>query len=662
MAAIDAERPGTAPRIGFRPWDYLVYLAFRLLEFIILIGPLPFWSLLGQTGGLIAWAILPGYRRLAKANLRIAFSESLSERDLRALTRRHFQCLGRNLISSVKLSLMRPTAVEKLVDVEGIEHLRTAFASGRGVIYAIPHMGAWETLTQMAIMGQGKPRAAIYQRLANPYIDALVLHRRSQAGTTHFDRGDGFTGPMKHVRGGGSLGILVDQHAGDHGLWCPFFRRLASTTNLPALIALRAGAPIVPIAIYSSPAGRFRIVCQEPLQVPEKRGNPELVSNVMTALLNESVEALIRFQPEDWFWVHDRWKTPQPNLLLSHYRRGVFLLRPASELRLQPFRVLVRTPNPLGDACMALPTIRAIKKGRPDLHLTILCREAQVPLWNRVSEVDDVVGIPAKASPAEVARLLRLRADFAAAVLLPNSLRTALEAWHTGIPRIIGFRGHTRSWLLTDTVPERTVQGPPPHHAHRYLAIARHLGAETDDTGLFHIPRLPPPPSAPAPLRVGICPGAEYGPAKRWPVDRFAAAARQFAKRTPASFVLFGTKAEISVGIGLEKAMDGLQCENLIGRTSMTELIEALRVCHVLLTNDTGTMHLAAMLGLPTVSIFGSTEPLLTRPLGPNHAILRHHVECSPCFLRECPLDFRCMLSVAPQEAVTALLRITERG
>ncbi len=94
----------------------------------------------------------------------------------------------------------------------------------------------------------------------------------------------------------------------------------------------------------------------------------------------------------------------------------------------------------------------------------------------------------------------------------------------------------------------------------------------------------------------------------------------------------------------------------------MTELIEALRVCHVLLTNDTGTMHLAAMLGLPTVSIFGSTEPLLTRPLGPNHAILRHHVECSPCFLRECPLDFRCMLSVAPHEAVTALLKITERG
>lgn len=652
----------TAQRLPFRPVDYFVYLAFRLLEGILQLGPLRFWGALGFAGGYAAWLLLPTYRRLARANLRIALRDELSEAEVRRLARRHFQCLGRNFLCSLKFSRMPAEQVEALVDYEGREHLQAVAALGRGLIGAIGHLGPWEAMSQLPVLGHGTPIAAVYQRLANPYINAHVLRRRSRAGTVLFDRADGFGGPMRHLRAGGSIGILVDQHAGDHGVWCPFFHRLASTTTLPALLALRTGAPIVPCALYFQPGGRLKMVCLPPLYVPEKKGDLELVSNVMTTLINESWESLVRRQPEDWFWVHDRWKTPQPNFLLHHYRRGVFLAQPAETLRLQPFRMVVRTPNPLGDACMALPTLRALKRGRPDLHLTILCRESQVALWSRMPEVDDVVGIPPKASPREVGRLLRLRPGFEAALLLPNSLRTALEAWHAGIPRRIGYRGHSRAWLLHDIVPEPKLKGPPPHHALRYLEMARHLGAGTAAPDLFEIPALPPPPPAPAPLRIGICPGAEYGPAKRWPIERFAEAARQFAARTDVKYVLFGTKAERDVGQALEAAMEGLACENLIGRTSLAELIEALRVCHVLLTNDTGTMHLAATLGLPTVSIFGSTEPQLTRPLGASHTILRHHVECSPCFLRECPLDFRCMTSVAPERAADALARITGRG
>jgi len=106
----------------------------------------------------------------------------------------------------------------------------------------------------------------------------------------------------------------------------------------------------------------------------------------------------------------------------------------------------------------------------------------------------------------------------------------------------------------------------------------------------------------------------------------------------------------------------GDSCINRIGQTNLEQLIDELRLCHLLLTNDTGTMHLASLLGVPTVAIFGSTEPRLTRPLGKGHVILRHQVECSPCFLRECPIDFRCMKAVIVQEVVEAVLSVLKQG
>jgi ADP-heptose:LPS heptosyltransferase len=120
---------------------------------------------------------------------------------------------------------------------------------------------------------------------------------------------------------------------------------------------------------------------------------------------------------------------------------------------------------------------------------------------------------------------------------------------------------------------------------------------------------------------------------------------------------LFGTKNDAAVGNQIAAAI-GDHCVNRIGQTTLDQLIDELRECRLVLTNDTGTMHLASLLGLPVVAIFGSTEPRLTGPLGNGHIILRHHVECSPCFLRECPIDFRCMKAVSAQEAANAVLSL----
>jgi heptosyltransferase II len=153
-------------------------------------------------------------------------------------------------------------------------------------------------------------------------------------------------------------------------------------------------------------------------------------------------------------------------------------------------------------------------------------------------------------------------------------------------------------------------------------------------------------------LKFALCPGAEYGPAKRWP--SFAEVAQEIAARFPVQWILFGTAGDAAVGLEIAEKL-GEKCLNRIGQTRLEELIDELSACDLLLTNDTGTMHLAALLRVPTISIFGSTEPLRTGPLGRGHRIFRHHVECSPCFLRECPLDFRCMHAVTSAEVIAAI-------
>ena len=252
--------------------------------------------------------------------------------------------------------------------------------------------------------------------------------------------------------------------------------------------------------------------------------------------------------------------------------------------------------------------------------------------------------------------MIRRQPRFDVAVLFPNSLRVALEAWLGGVSRRVGYRGHSRSWLLNEIVPEPVKAGPPRHQAVHYLRIAEALGANSDAVGeAVRFPR--DANSVPYSKKIALCPGAEYGPAKRWLPERFAEAAKLIDEQRPVQWILFGTKKDAEIGEAIAKAL-GDGCVNRIGQTTIEQLIDELRECRLLLTNDTGTMHLAALIGVPVVAIFGSTEPRMTGPLGDGHVVLRHQVECSPCFLRECPIDFRCMKAVTGQEVADAALSI----
>jgi lipopolysaccharide heptosyltransferase II len=306
---------------------------------------------------------------------------------------------------------------------------------------------------------------------------------------------------------------------------------------------------------------------------------------------------------------------------------------------------------------MSVPAVRAIKRGRPDAHVTVLTSNDLAPMWKLIPEVDEIVSANT-GSLLTVVRSIRNQQKFDAAVLFPNSLRAALEAWLGGVPRRVGYRGHNRGWLLNQIVRERGKPRPPEHQARKYLRIAHELGADVENTSAGEaaiVPRRDHDQTPNDPLRLALCPGAEYGPAKRWLPERFAEAAAAVSAQRPAQWILFGKSGDKEVGETIARSL-GEHCINRIGQTTLQELIDELRTCRLLLTNDTGTMHLAALLGVPTVAVFGSTEPQLTGPLGNNHVILRHHVECSPCFLRECPIDFRCMKAVTVDEVVTAIM------
>ena len=635
--------------------EYFVYLIYRAGFALLSTLPLRATFALGNALGFSAWFLLGKYRRLGFHNVKIAFGDEKSPQEMRRLVRRHFQRLAANLLSGLKLASMPLDQIRKHVRIEDPDAVHRHLRNGRPIVFILSHIGNWELQALMFPTAIGYVRnSTVYQPLKNRYIDKHVRAVRGRAGVELFDRTEGFHKAIELLRSGGAVGILSDQHAGDQGLWVPFFNKLASTTSLPALLAKRTGAVVLGTAIFTESPGQWR------MEFTERIDADGASIEAITAKANELIEKQTRFAPEDGFWLHNRWKTPRPNFLLARYKRGVFVPKDLPGEKLKRFRVLIRSSNWLGDAVMSVPAVCAIKDGRPDAHVTILTSEKIAPAWKLVPEVDEVLALPNR-SLFTAWRMIARQPRFDVAILFPNSLRVALEARR--VPRKVGYRGHNRAWLLNQIVREPRRPGPPEHHAIRFLRIAHDCGAavdlnrKIDNFSLPQISKTANPAGARSQTLLALCPGAEYGPAKRWLPERFAESARAISAETKAKWVLLGTKNDEAAGETIATALGG-NCENKIGQTTMEELISELRNCRGLLTNDTGTMHLAALLGVPLVAVFGSTEPELTGPLGNSHLIVRHHVECSPCFLRECPIDFRCMKEVTTQDVVKAMMSI----
>ncbi len=366
-----------------------------------------------------------------------------------------------------------------------------------------------------------------------------------------------------------------------------------------------------------------------------------------------------------------------------------------------PARILVRGVNWLGDAVMTTPALRRLRERFPSARITVLTPEKLAEVYQRHPAVDAVVSIAKHEGLPHLS--LRLRAEqFDLAVVLPNSPRSALEPWLAGIPRRVGFARPWRNWFLTQAVPTwaghvpmrkkspaeirrlasgksgesgpQTTLGTEAHQIHEYLGLVAALGAnsepiapelfvdssETQSALAKFFPDLLP---GPASLFIGVNPGAEYGPAKRWPIENFAAVVRAVSRQVEGCvWVAFGGAGDVKAGETLARLAGG-RVNNLAGRTSIRELMALLKSCRAVLTNDTGPMHVAAAVGTRVVVPFGSTSPELTGPGlpgDPRHHFLRGGAPCAPCFQRVCPIDFRCMTGITVDRVATALMRALE--
>ncbi len=327
---------------------------------------------------------------------------------------------------------------------------------------------------------------------------------------------------------------------------------------------------------------------------------------------------------------------------------------------------MVRATNWLGDAVMSLPAIRSVREVFPRARVAVVARPWVADLYARETCIDQVIPYTAQkdlAGKREFAAQLRAE-RFDAAILLQNAFDAALMAWMAGIPERIGYNRDGRGLLLTQAVPVPEPGEIPRHERFYYLELLRRAGlmesfpacdsirldgiGAARQAGMAHLIALG---INSAPL--GISPGAAYGNAKRWLPERFAETAARFPG---VPVLLFGSAGERplceSVAAPLERA--GFQVRNLAGETTLREFIEIAAACRLFLTNDSGGMHVASALGVPTVAIFGSTDDTTTGPTGPLAQVVREHAECSPCLLRECPTDHRCMTRVTSEIVYSA--------
>ena len=387
----------------------------------------------------------------------------------------------------------------------------------------------------------------------------------------------------------------------------------------------------------------------------------------------------------------------------SHPPSSILVAPKLGEGGLHPCRILVRGTNWLGDAVMTTPALIRLREKFPNAHITLLTPEKLRDLWLAHPAVNEIISLAPGENVFSVGQKLRA-GNFDLALVLPNSPRSAIEVWLAGIPQRIGCARPWRNWFLTQIVAPRadavkmrkrsvgeinslisgtgfqpvnhpkTGQRPVPHSSahqiHEYLHLAAALGANLEPL---------PPQLVVTPDEIettkkkfgldkvsgpifGLNPGAEYGPAKRWPAEKYIAAAREIQKQTNCVWLIFGGKNDANIAEKIQSAIGNRQSAilNLAGKTSLRELMALLKICRVLLTNDSGPMHVAAALGTPVVVPFGSTSPELTGPGLPGdrrHRLLKSDAPCSPCFLRECPIDFRCLNGISVERVVEAVIQ-----
>ena len=453
--------------IAVRFWHYGSYLALRLCEGLIRLLPLDAAFVIGKIGGELMYRCLRKRRVMALANLRLAFGAEMSDEQLHALNRKHFQLLGANFLAGLKASTMPSEKIWERVTANLPEERPPV-----GWLALISHLSCWELFSHLAERIPEYRFGAVYRRLYNPYLDRYLRQTRAKSGTTLFDRYDDLLKCVGFLREGGVVGILIDQRAGRAGLWTPLFGRLASSSTLAATLSIRTKAPVLPIAIETCGRARWKMIIFDPVFPPEE-GDTEL----FTARINRLLEEMVRRSPADWLWAHNRWKPNRPALLFTRdQRRRVFLPPDFNATKLVPFRILIVSPKTREAAAATLPAVRAIQRGRPDAWLAALTPSDCAEIWRDRAEIDRTIEFGSESAFA-LASKIRRNGEFDAAIFFSPAWETALAVWWAEIPVRVARRCGTMS-VLFNLHPQRPKDISDPTRLN--LRLAKSIGANID--------------------------------------------------------------------------------------------------------------------------------------------------------------------------------------
>ncbi len=322
---------------------------------------------------------------------------------------------------------------------------------------------------------------------------------------------------------------------------------------------------------------------------------------------------------------------------------------------------------------MSLPALRALHERYPDAELAILAKPSVADLYRREPFCHRVIPYTPRTLPQKWSAGKALaREQFDCAVLLQNAFEAAAVAFAAGIPERIGYARDGRSFLLTRPVAVPLPGEIPPHERFYYLEMLHRAGIlntlpecesirlqgadEARASGQARFQELGLGQTV-----IGVSPGAAYGSAKRWPAEYFAETAQQVARSLGASVALFGSAGERALCASVADRIGAVvDVRNLAGETTLAEFIDLTAACRLFLTNDSGGMHVASALGVPTVAMFGSTNDVTTGPTGPLARVVRERVECAPCLKRECPIDHRCMTRLTPDRVARVALELVK--
>ena len=496
-----------------------------------------------------------------------------------------------------------------LIDQSVERKLNELRDSPKGVLFLLPHVALFEVLAISPYFRPHKKRklGAIFRPNKNHEIDKWINRSRTSNGVKTFSRKEGLLRAKTFLKDGNWLVLLFDQNAGDRGVLDLFLGRLVSYTPLPN--SLQKATKASPVFILPQRIGFFKTKLLLSSLSNKIHGGCAADAHLK---LEETIRSHADGFPE-WLWCHGKWKIH--SRVESRYRMIVKRKHLISKKKIaRKTHFFVRMPNWLGDVIMAVPVLKAIRKGRPDVKFTLVCKSQFIPLLKKFSMGEDYISLPEHSILYyfKFKKLLPVKPENY--LLFTNSLRGDLEAFLSGSTQRFGMeKDHIRP-LLTHRFKPSQIDGIDIENLHQTELLeemAKYFGLqEKVSRDSFCLPKKKMKFN-----KIGIVPGSSNTPEKRWSLENWVSLIQEFsAFNKSITFHLYGTEEDQEITSYISSQFQSDCVFNMAGKTNLSQLTDELYTCSLVIGNDTGSIHLANMIGTPVVVLFGPTNSTKTKP------------------------------------------------